>query len=286
MANMADLARRKRASTGRSPSLVPAIERTVLVLQALSADGGPRRLFDLSRALGVSKSTLSELLSTLEHYGFVERDDESRVYRLGYALLDLGSAVLRGLDLRQVARPHLVRLRDAVGETAVLHVPTDQGALIADRVESEHQLKVTAPIGHRVPPFAGAVAKVFLAWLPDDELTRLLSGRTLPAFTPRSITDPRRYRKELTRVRTLGYAADREEYLPGVCAVSAPVLDGRGRPSATVTIVGYSALLADTRLQAAAAAVQQAAVEISRRLGGSASPWAHARGKAAVASGV
>jgi IclR family acetate operon transcriptional repressor len=245
---------------------VPAIERTVLVLRALGADDGPRRLSDLSRALGVSKSTLSELLSTLEHYGLVERDDESRAYRLGYALLDFGNAVLRGLDLRQIARPHLIRLRDAIGETAVLHVPTDDGALIADRVESDHELKVTAPIGHRIPQFAGAVAKVFLAWLPDDEVNRLL-GRALPAFTSRSITDPHRYRRELTRVRSRGYAADSEEYLPGVRAASAPVFDAHPRPAATITIVGYSARLTDERLRAAAAAAQQAAEEISRRAG-------------------
>ena len=250
-----------------SPRLVPAIERTVLVLRALSADDGPRRLSDLSRALGVSKSTLSELLSTLEHYGLVERDDESRAYRLGYALLDFGNAVLRGLDLRQIARPHLVRLRDAIGETAVLHVPADGGALIADRVESDHELKVTAPIGHRIPQFAGAVAKVFLAWLPDDEVNRLLSGRALPAFTPRSITDPRRYRKELTRVRARGYAVDSEEYLPGVRAVSSPVLDAHARPTATITVVGYSARLTDVRLQAAVAAVRLAAADISQRAG-------------------
>lgn len=275
---------RKRGS-GRSPRLVPAVERAVLVLRALREDAGPRRLSDLSRALGLSKSTLSGLLGTLEHYGLVERDGDSRTYRLGYGLLDLGNAVLRGLDLRLIARPHLVRLRDAIGETAVLHVPVDRGALIADRVESEHQLKVTAPVGHRLPPFAGAVAKIFMAWRPEVERARLLRARALPAFTPRSITDPQRYHAELRRVRGRGYATDREEYLPGVCAVSAPVLDGRGRPSATVTVVGYRARL-DPRLRDAAAEVQQAAADISRRLGGTAPAAVPGRDKAAAAGGA
>ena len=271
---MADLARRKRASLARSPRLVPAIERAVLVLQALSADGGSRRLSDLSRQLGFSKSTLSELLSTLEHYGFVERDSDSRAYRLGYALLELGNAVLRRLDLRQVARPYLVRLRDSTGETAVLHAPIGQGALIIERAESDHQLKVVAPLGYRLPPFAGAVAKVFLAGRPEQELTHLLAGRPLPAFTSSAITDPGRFLKELARVRRRGYAVDDEEYLPGVRAVSAPILDGRGRTVATVTIVGSSARLTHVRLREAAREVLGAAERISRRLGASSYPWA------------
>ncbi len=252
---------------------MPAIERTVLVLRALSADDGARRLSDLSRQLGLSKSTLSELLSTLEHYGFVERDGDSRAYRLGYALLELGNAVLRRLDLRQVAHPYLIDLRDATGETAVIHVPSDQGALIIDRAESDHQLKVVAPLGHRLPPFAGSVAKVFMARLPDQEFTDLLEDRVLPAFTPNSITNPERYRRELVRVRRRGYAIDEEEYLPGVRAVSALILDGRGRTVATVTIVGFSARLTHQRMQEATTAVRGAAESISRRLGAPSYPW-------------
>ncbi len=273
MANMADVARRKRVSSRRSPRLVPAIERAVLVLRALAADGGSRRLSDLSRSLGLSKSTLSELLTTLEHYGFVERDDDSRAYRLGYALLELGNAVLRRLDLRQVARPYLVRLRDSTGETAVLHAPNGQGALIIERAESDHQLKAVAPLGHRLPPFAGTVAKVFLAGRTDQELANLLAGRPLPAFTSNAITDPERYLKELARVRRRGYAVDDEEYLPGVRAVSAPILDGRGRTVATVTIVGSSARLTHDRMREAAKEVLGAGERISRRLGASSYPW-------------
>ena len=255
-----------------SARLVPAVERAVRVLRLLASDGGPRRLTDLSRALAVSKSTLSELLATLERLGFVERDGESRTFRLGYGVLELGNAVLRRLDLRQLARPYLTQLRDAIGETAVLHMPVDQGALIVDRVESDHQLKVVAPIGHRLPPFAGSVAKVSASELADKELAALLRTRVLRAFTPRSVTSAQRYRKEIVRVRRRGYAVDDEEYLPGVRAVSAPVLDSRGRMVATVTVVGSSVRLSDARMRQAATAVLEAAAGISRRLGAPAYP--------------
>ncbi len=240
------------------------------VLRLLGTDGGPHRLTDLSRALGVSKSTLSELLATLEHFDFVARDGDSRAFTLGHGLLEFGSAVLRRLDLRQIARPHLAHLRGQIGETAVLHVPAEAGALIVDRVESDHQLKVVAPIGHRLPPLAGSVAKVFAAQLSGQRLNALLRAHPLRAFTPRAIMSPQRYRREVLEVRRRGYAIDNEEYLPGVRAVSAPVLDNRERMIGILTIVGSSARLTDGRMRDAAAAVLGAAGEISRRLGATA----------------
>ncbi|MDR7474388.1 MAG: IclR family transcriptional regulator [Armatimonadota bacterium] len=256
------------ASSGRprAPRLVPAVDRAVRVLRALAADGASPRLSDLSQALGVSKSSLSGLLATLEHHGLVERDAESRVYRLGGALMELGSAAQRELDLARAARRPLERLRDTVGETAVLHVPAGDGAVIVARAESRPRLKVVAPLGHRLPPLAGAVAKVLLAHRPEADLAPLLRGG-LPAFTRRSVTDPQRYLEELRRVRRRGYALDDEEYLPGVCALSAPVYDVLGRLAGTVTVVGSSARLSRSRLRAAAREVRAAAREISQRLG-------------------
>jgi len=262
-----------RASVRRSPRRVPAVARAIRVLQLLAGDAGPYRLTDLSRTLGLSKSTLSDLLTTLEHFAFVERDGDSRAYSLGHGLLELGSAVLRRLDLRPVARLSLIRLQTQIGETSVLHVPADGGALIVDRVESDHQLKVVAPIGHRLPPLAGSVAKVFAAQLTDRELTDLLRVYPLRAFTPRAITGRERYRREVLETRRRGYALDNEEYLPGVRAVSAPIVDAFGRVGATVTIVGSSARLTDARMRDATTAVLEAAQEISRRMGATEYPW-------------
>jgi IclR family acetate operon transcriptional repressor len=243
------------------------VDRAVRVLRALAADDGEPRLSDLSRRLRLSKSTLSGLLATLEHHGFVERADGTRAYRLGAAVLALGQAMRRRQDVGQIARRYLVRLRDTIGETAVLHLPAGEEAIIVERAESNHDLKVVAPPGHRLPPFAGAVAKVFLAALPDEQLQRLLKTRPLPAFTPHSITTPERYLEDLRRVRRRGYATDDEEYLPGVRAVSSPVRNSRGRAVATVTVVGSAARLTRERMAEAAEAVIAAAEAISRSLG-------------------
>jgi IclR family acetate operon transcriptional repressor len=272
-----------RGLPGRpSTRLVPAADRAARVLRALAADGSGARLSELSRALRLSKSTLFELLATLAHHGLVERDDESRVYRLGPALLELGSAALRRLDVAQIARPHLVRLRDAIGETAVLHVPAADGAIIVERAESTHDLKVVAPLGHRLPPLAGSVAKIFLAHRPQGEVAALLRQNPLPAFTPHAITDSDRYFEELARVRRRGFAIDDQEYLPGVRAVSAPVYDARGRVVAALSVVGSSARLTRDRLAGAAAAVSSAAAAISRRLGAPGASAARAPGASAA----
>lgn len=263
---------RRPATLQRTPGLrptrlVPAVDRAARVLRGLAADSAGARLSDLSRALDLSKSTLSELLATLAHHGLVERNGASRAYRLGPTLLELGGAALRRLDVAQIAQDHLVHLRDATGETAVLHIPAQDGFVIVEHAESDHDLKVVAPLGYRLPPLAGSVAKVFLAHRAQDEVAAHLRGVRLPAFTPRTITDPNRYLDELARVRRLGFATDDEEYLPGVRAVSAPVHDARGRVAAAVTAVGSSARLTRERLVEAAAAVTAAAAAISRSLG-------------------
>ena len=253
-------------SERRSPQ-VPAVARAALVLRALGEDDRGRRLSELSRELDVSKSTLSALLSTLERFDLVERDPESRAYRLGMGLLDLGGAVLRRLDLRELARPSLRRLFDASHETVILHLRDREELVIADRIEPHRQLKVVAPLGHRLPPFAGSVSKAILATLPDHEVAALLEAQPLPAFTPRSITEPDRYLAELARVREDRYAIEDEEYLEGVCAASAAVLDAGGRAVATLSVAAVRARVGSDRIRALGPVVAAAAEGVSRSLG-------------------
>lgn len=252
--------------TERSPQQVPAVARAVLVLQTLGADDRGRRLSELSRELDLSKSTLSGLLSTLEQFDLVERDPDSRLFRLGMGLVELGGAVLRRLDLHELARPFLRRLSEASGETAILHVRDGEESVIADRSEPRRQLKVVAPLGHRIPPFAGSVAKAVLATLPGEEAAALLQGRSLPAFTPRSILTPDRYLAELAEVRRAGYAIEDDEYLSGVRAVSAAIVDTSGHAVATLSVAAVRSRTSDERIRALGPLVADGARVVSRRL--------------------
>lgn len=255
---------------------MPAVERAVRVLRALQGGGG-RRLSDLSQDLGLSMSTLSELLATLEDSAMVERDPVSRAFRLGPAVVELGLAARRDLGITRAARRDLDWLRDTTEETAILHVPSGAEAVIVDATESWHQLKVVAPVGHRLPALAGSVAKVLLAAAPDERLLAALGPGPLRAFTGKSITDQDAYRAELRLVRQRGYAIDDEEYLPGTRAVSAPVTGEAGDTVAVITVAGASSRVGRGQLRPLAGQVTAAAARVSERLGAGALAGSEAR---------
>jgi DNA-binding IclR family transcriptional regulator len=254
-----------RPSPRKRSGPAPAVERAAGILLALGDGQSGATLTELARHLRIHKSTAHGILGTLARYRFVRRDPVTRRYRLGPGLAALGQTAL-GPDLGALARPHLVRLQQASGETVTLHVRDGTGSVILSSEESPHELKVIAPPGHRLPPFAGAVAKVLLAFGP--QLPPRLPAQ-LPAFTPRTITNPARYLDELQRVRRTGAAYDDEEYLPGVRAVSAPVPLGRGAAGealAALSIVGVAARISPADLRRLAGPLQSAARALAATL--------------------
>ena len=256
------------ASSGRRerPGPVPAVERATRILLALGNGQEEATLTELARHLGIHKSTAHNILETLARHRFVSRDSATRKYRLGPALAALGHAATVGPDLVVLARPHLVRLQRLSGETVTLHARDGAGSVILASEESLHELRVSAPSGHRLPPTAGAVAKVLLAF--GAPITPRLPAQ-LPAFTPRTIVSPARYLDELARVRQAGVAYDEMEYLPGVRAVSTPVFLGKGAESealAALSIVGVAARTSSADLRRLAGPLQSAARALAATL--------------------
>ena len=251
----------------RRAGSVPAVERAAAILVALGNGQGTATLTELARHLRIHKSTAHNILETLAGRGFVSRDAATRRYRLGPTMAALGRAAgAGGADLATLARPHLIRLQRLSGETVILHGRDGAGSVILASEESPHELRVSARLGHRLPPTAGAVGKVLLAFAAEWP-PRL--PETLPSFTPRTIVSDPRYVSELHRVRRAGVAYDEMEYLPGVRAVSAPVFSGKGARSeaiAALSIVGVAVRTTLEDLRRYARPLQNAARGLSAAL--------------------
>jgi DNA-binding IclR family transcriptional regulator len=248
-------------------ALVPAVDRAVTLLRLLQDGGGGHGVSDLSRKAGLHKSTVHDILHTLCHHHLVEQDPATRRFRLAAGLLEFSAHVRERLDLRRAARAHLGELARATGETVFLGTFDGDHVMIVDKEESNHDLKITSPVGRRIPHCAGAFGKVFLAAMPAAERDRLLRRRPLRAFTARSVTDAAAYARELARVRRDGFALDDEEYLDGVRAAAAPIVDEAGRVVGALSVVGLKARLKAPAFRALGPQAAAAARAVSERLG-------------------
>ena len=153
------MSRTRQPSTRR----IGAAERAIAVLDTL-AEGGELGTNEIARRTGMTPSTVSRQLGTLAASGLVERVAATGRYRLGLRIVHLANALLARLDVREVARPHLVALVEATGETATLSVPGDEDAITVDFVPGAHQVQPVSRLGRPSIAHATSAGKVMLAF--------------------------------------------------------------------------------------------------------------------------
>ncbi len=245
---------------------VSAVERAIQILRAFERHD-EYSLTELVTLLELNKSTAHGILKTLADNRFLSRDPETLRFRLGPALIRLGHLAHEQIDVRRVARPYMSALVAETRKSVLLGTYHGGRLTIIDKVDPVGTLHVSAAIGQQIPFSAGSFGRVFLAWLPEDDVDDLIAGHGLEEFTPASITDPGEYKAELARVRELGYAVDdTEEFLLGVRAVSVPLMGPEG-VVAGLTIVGFTSRAGDQPGERAIKAALAAGREISAQLG-------------------
>ncbi|MEV0681600.1 IclR family transcriptional regulator [Actinosynnema sp. NPDC050436] len=218
-----------RPNAARS-SAVKSADRTVELLEALSASDRPLTLTQLHRELSYPKSSLSMLLRTLLARGWVELDPSRGTYGIGVRALLVGTAYLDHDPVVQVAVRVLEQVHHEVGET--VHLARLDGSDVVHLAvrESEHHLRVVSRVGRRLPAHATSSGKALLAARGPAEVDAILPTR-LAALTPGTVVDRAALHAQLAVVRAAGYAREREENTPGLgCFAVAlphrsPVLD-------------------------------------------------------------
>ena len=153
---------------------------------------------ELARRLGLGKSGVHRLLTTLVAEGLLERDPQTGGYRLGIVMFELGEAVKVHLDLHAAAGPVLAQLREQTGESSQVGVLDGVEVVYVDRLESAHSLRLFTETGRRVPAHCTSSGKVLLAHRPEHEREAFLARGPLPRLTPHTIVEPAALRDELT----------------------------------------------------------------------------------------
>jgi len=215
---------------------VPVVRSTFRLLEALS-QAKHMDLREATQGTGIPKSTVFRILSTLVDLGYVIRDTD-RNYRISPSLSNLISEETITEELRRLALPLMLELRDKYGETVNLGIQQLDKVTYLEVVPSEFALRLQEKRWASVPVHASALGKVILAFSPQDAVGDFIRGHKLERVTEHTIADTNEFLAELKRVRNAGVAFDRGEgSLLAVC-ISAPILDSTGNAIAAMSISG------------------------------------------------
>lgn len=249
--------------------MVPAVARAAAILEALAlANGQPLGPSELSRQLGIAKSSVANLCQALVDAGLAQRAGTG--YRLGRRLAHLGAAYLATVDFVREFHDSLPEL-DGLPETLQLAILTDELEVVyLARRDGTSPVRLASEIGRNLPANCTATGKVMLASLPTEEVDRRLDGVThLPGLTSRSITNPAKLRTELQRVRERGYAVDDEEVVDGVMCLAKAVRTGSGDGPAAVSLTVLKASVTLDHLEDLVERLDILVKELDSRLSGS-----------------
>lgn len=199
-----------------------AVEKAIDVLFHLHAEPGPCGVTAIGRALGLPKSSAHRLLTALGRRGLVEQDARGR-YRPGIGLIALGLGALEREPVVVAARPVLEEEAAAIGETFFLVAARARRLVVLDKAEGTGFLRAAPQVGASVPIHATAVGKLFLAFGEDAIST---PTEPMERFAARTRTETSELEVEVARTRRRGYAENREEWIPGLAVLAAPIFRG------------------------------------------------------------
>ena len=248
---------------------VPALEHAIKMLRFLqSRNHRPWGVSELSRSLGLNKSTCFSILKTLERYGFVAYDEATKKYALGSALIELGGAAAATATRAEVTKPFLQDLFEELHLTCLLGHRFQDKVVIIDKVEAPDAFRITVPIGQVLPLSVGAMGKSFLAYMKEAEVDRVIAAKAGEETEGRRARRRLRLKKELEETRRRGFAESFGEVAKGVSAVAAPIFDHRGQVVLALGAIGLHSTLLPRRLARLGRKIKEVAGLITRAMGG------------------
>ncbi len=243
-----------------------SVANAIRLTKAFSEHEHEMGISSLAARLGLAKSTVHRLATTLVEYDILEQNRETGKYRLGLALFELGALVRRKMDAVSESRQQMSALLETTGETVQLAVLDHLSVLYIRILESRQAVRMSSTPGSRAPAHCTSVGKALLAYQPPEAVKQVVDSG-LKRYTANTIVEPDTLLQELALVRSRGYAIDDEESEMGLRCVAAPIRNHAGQVAAAICVSAPVQRMTKKNLQTTVPIVVSAAEAISRRLG-------------------
>lgn len=247
---------------------IGSVSKACLLIETLSTQKS-WELAELSRAVGLPKTTVHRMLLTLEDNGYVFQEKQRGEYCLSFKLFSIGSRVLRHSSLVDMARPYCRELLESVDETVNLCVVSGTEMLVVDKQVTSQMLRQDSIIGSSFPLFQSASGKIFLAFAEEAEaekVLKLINEQSPTLHIEQTMED---LRAELEKVCQTGLAYDYEEVFKGVRCIAVPIFDYQNKLVAALSVSAPTVRLNASSIVNIEKNIVQASTKISLRLGAS-----------------
>ncbi|GMA55642.1 IclR family transcriptional regulator [Alicyclobacillus sacchari] len=243
-----------------------SLKNALHALKCFTTDEPELGITQIAEKLGLSKSTVHRVMTTLAEEGFARRDESTHRYRLGLSVLSLGGIIMSNLEICREGQHLLEEFVNRFDETVHLAVLEDYATVYVSKLECKHPVQIATHLGRKNPLHCTSSGKVILAY-QDSAMIEEVIQRGLSPMTPNTITNPDQLRQVLAQIRNDGYAFSRSELREGVHSVAAPVRDYTRQVIGAVTAVGPAARFTDEKMKSLAKTLISISKEISSRLG-------------------
>jgi DNA-binding IclR family transcriptional regulator len=244
------------------------VEKVLDILEAVLKNRGEIPLVDLAKVTGQKISTTHRLCSILVKRRYLYQQEERGKYSLGYKFLLFNEIANTSRNIKTEAMPFLKELSEKISETVVLSIFDGVESMDVAAVVPETVLKaVPGPDPMPSPFHCSAVGKIFLAYMPDDMINKILGTLEFTPYTEMTNTDVNRLREELKTIVQEGIAYDDEEYLAGLRSAASPVRGESGEVFACVSYLAPSSRVSPLKMKQISPLVKACASSISKALG-------------------
>ena len=258
--------RRSRREIERPNASALAVERAAEIMFLL-AEWGDGSVTEIAETIGSTGSAVHRILTALKRKEVVAQDGDSQRYSLAWSVLSLARSLSARADIRTLAHPKMVRLRDLSEETLTLNMRSGLNRVCIEQVESPHEVRWVAEIGRIVPLHSGVTGKVLLAYATPKETESYLRSLDARRKEEAGVPDRAALAADLQEIRQRGYALAVKDRVRGISAISAPIREPGGMVSAALTLAGPAERCTQEKLKAWVPHLTKAANEVSDLLG-------------------